>query len=91
MSTSGIYNYRPKVEHPNSVLPQMTSDGFLPPVFFGGSQVPSNLGIINGSGIKRDYVNSFDIKDAKNLIGRGIHTSYEHTNKIMFPKHYKRI
>ena len=91
MSTAGTYNYWAKVEHPHSVLPQMTSNCFLPPFFFGGSQVPNNLGIIAGSGIKRPYINSFDLKDAKSLNGRGINTSYEHTNKIMFPKHYRRI
>ena len=40
------------------------------------------------------YRNIFKInskKDAKSLNGRGINTSYEHTNKIMFPKHYRRI
>lgn len=91
MSTAGTYNYWAKIQNPNSVLPQMTSDGDLPPVYFGGSQVPINLGIKTGSGLHKKYLNSFDLKDHKNLIGRGIHTTYEHTNKIMFPKHFKRI
>ena len=91
MSTAGTYNYWSKIQHPNSVLPQMTSDGNLPPIFFGGSQVPINLGIKNGSGFNKRYINSFDLKDNHHLNGRGIHPTYEHTNKIMFPKHYKRI
>ena len=90
MST-GHYNYRPKVDNPTKIFHQMTSDGYLPPFFFGGSQVPINLGIMNGSGIRKKYVNSFHLKDINSTVGRGIHTSYEHTNKLMFPKHYKRI
>jgi len=34
------YNYNPKVEHPNSMLPQMVSEGFKPHFYFGGSQIP---------------------------------------------------
>ena len=32
MSTAGTYQYWSKIQHPNSVLPQMTSDGNLPPI-----------------------------------------------------------
>ena len=91
MSTSGTYNYRPKVDNPEGTYHQMISDGFLPSFHFGGSQVPINLGIVHGSGIKQPYKNSFDLKDVKSIVGRGIHTTREHTANIMFPKHYKRI
>jgi len=50
MSSSGVYNYWPKVNHPDKMFVQMTSDGFQKPFFFGGSQVPVTLGM-NGSGI----------------------------------------
>ncbi len=60
---SGGYN--PKVSNPNlnNNIPQMRSDEFQKPFFFGGSQVPVNLGLrsssfsgsgmcCNGGGIK---------------------------------------
>ena len=39
--------YRPKVEHPNmsNNIPQMRSQAFQKPFFFGGSQIPVNLGL----------------------------------------------
>lgn len=41
------YAYQPKVENPNlpTTIPQMASGGFQVPFFFGGSQVPVNLGL----------------------------------------------
>lgn len=89
MSTSGTYNYRPKVDNPREIFYQMTSDGFLPPFFFGGSQVPNTLGI-SGTGIKSKFRSAFDLKDAKSLNGRGIHTAYEHSERIHLPKHFRR-
>ena len=41
MPPSGGYN--PKVSNPNLVLPQMKSEVFQKPFYFGGSQVPVNL------------------------------------------------
>jgi hypothetical protein len=52
MSTAGIYNYHPKVEHPSHIFPQMKSDTQQPSFHFGGSQVPVALGHIHGSGFK---------------------------------------
>jgi hypothetical protein len=40
------YNYNPKVENPNKIFYQMESGGFQVPFFFGGSQVPESLGLI---------------------------------------------
>jgi hypothetical protein len=54
MSTSGTYNYWPKVNHPDKMFIQMESGGSQKPFFFGGSQVPLALGI-NGSGISMRY------------------------------------
>jgi hypothetical protein len=51
---SGFYNYWPKVNHPNEVFPQMESNEFQPPFFFGGSQVPTALGI-KGNGIRTEH------------------------------------
>jgi len=58
---SGFYNNWLKVQSPNTnndIVP-MKSGGFQPSFYFGGSQVPINLGLddtnldINGSGIYR--------------------------------------
>lgn len=91
MSTAGIYNYHPKVEHPNSVLPQMTSDGFQTPFFFGGSQVPVNLGIATGSGIHTPYISHVSHMKALGTQGRGIETTVQKNHKIYLPKHMKTI
>ena len=55
MSTSGFYNYHPKVAHPTTIFPQMESGGFQTPFFFGGSQVPVNLGLATGSGFRTSH------------------------------------
>lgn len=41
------YNFHPKVNHPflSNDIPQLRSGGFQKPFFFGGSQVPSALGM----------------------------------------------
>jgi hypothetical protein len=52
---SGFYNYWPKVNHQDEAYYQMESDGFQPPFFFGGSQVPSALGI-KGNGLHSGHV-----------------------------------
>ena len=91
MSTSGTYQYWDKVLHPNSILPQMTGDTHLPPFFYGGSQVPNALHIAIGSGLKPKFYNSKILQGVKDLQGRGIHTTYEHTDRIMMPKHMRRI
>lgn len=52
--------YFPKVEHPNmsNNIPQMKSECFQKPFYFGGSQVPVNLGLpkqsYSGSGFVGD-------------------------------------
>jgi hypothetical protein len=91
MSTSGTYSNWTKVQHPDKVFHQMTSDTQLTPFYFGGSQVPINLGIKTGSGIKKDFYHSKILQQVKDLQGRGIHTTYEHTDRIMMPKHMRRI
>ena len=50
---SGGYN--PKVSNPNAMLSQMKSGELQPPFYFGGSQVPVDLGLsrktYGGSGV----------------------------------------
>lgn len=93
MSTSGIYNYWPKVNNPNADFKQMTSGGFQPPFFLGGSQIPINLGMeknhLVGSGV-HGYVSH--IHRAEDLpvsckTGRGLNTTASKSGKIFLPKH----
>lgn len=95
MSTSGTYHYWPKVANPNAIIPQMDSDTQQPPFFFGGSQVPTNLGIHTGSGIRTNYISH--IEEMKNLnpsshsTGKGISTTVKKGSKIYLPKFMKSI
>lgn len=69
MSTSGTYNYHPKVANPNKVFYQMKSESQQPHFTFGASQTDlydnSLLGAserslkIMGSGIKDHHSNLF--------------------------------
>ena len=49
-----IHAFNPN--NPNSQFIQMTSDALLPPFFFGGSQIPHALGIMNGSGLDQPRI-----------------------------------
>jgi len=91
MSTSGTYQHWPKVLNPHAILHQMTSDTQLPPFFYGGSQVPTNLHISTGSGITKRFKNSLHKADTESVYGRGLHTTYEHTDRIMLPKGKRRF
>ena len=91
MSTAGIYNYRPKVEHPNKMFIQMTSDGFQKPFFFGGSQVPVNLGIATGSGFHTPYVSHVEHMKALPATKRGTEMTVQKNHKVYLPKSMKGI
>lgn len=91
MSTAGIYNYRPKVEHPNEVFLQMESDGFQKPFFFGGSQVPVNLGLSSGSGVHTPYRSHVQHMHELSAQGRGTKTTVHKLHKVYLPKHMKTI
>jgi hypothetical protein len=90
MSTAGIYNYHPKVEHPDKIFPQMKSTTEQPPFFFGGSQVPINLGIKTGSGVKTTYKTHKERQQDLDMNGRGISTTATMNHKIHIPKHFHR-
>lgn len=84
---SGFYNNWVKVENPNIFLDQMTSDGFKPPFFFGGSQVPTALNL-NDKSLKTKYKASPD--NVKFISGTGIQcTTVEKNNNIRLPRHMK--
>ena len=91
MSTAGIYGYFPKVEHPDKMFMQSEPDTHQPPFFFGGSQVPVNLHIPTGSGIRTAHKFSYNDRDALSTQGRGIHTTVDKNNKIMLPQYMSSI
>ena len=72
-------------------IEQMASEGFQKPFFFGGSQVPINLCLVTGSGIKTQY--NSHVVHMKNLgaTGRGLETTVQKNHKIYLPKHMSTI
>jgi len=90
MSTSGIYNYHPKVAHPHMVFYQMASDTQQPTFYFGGSQVPVNLGIMSGSGIAKPFKGAYrshvKAKEEQSAHGRGISATPSKHSKIYLSK-----
>jgi len=90
MSSSGTYNYHPKVAHPNAIFTQMTSDGFQKPFYFGGSQVPISLGIKTESGVSTPYVSHTQHSKHLGTQGRGIETTVQKNHNIFLPKHMKK-
>jgi len=90
MSTSGIYNYHPKVDNPNKIFIQMQSGEFQAPFYFGGSQVPVNLGTIHGSGFRSQYKSAVDtIKNVpmkEHGLGCGLQTTHRKNDNIRIPK-----
>jgi hypothetical protein len=90
-TTAGIYNYHPKVDNPNQTFNQMKSDTFQPPFYFGGSQVPVNLHVSHGSGIRRPY-NSHktqvqDLQIKGHGFGCGIKTTSNKNDNIRLTKY----
>jgi hypothetical protein len=81
---SGFYNYWPKVNHPDEVFPQMTSGEFQAPFFFGGSQVPTALGI-KGNGLHGGYTISMRQPTVK-LGVRKQNTYHEKHKNIHHPR-----
>lgn len=89
---SGFYNNWFKVQNPNvpNDIPPMESGGFQVPFYFGGSQVPVNLGIdsneISGSGIHRKtnfkpYIRGKGRQCTDYSIGSNIHMP-RHTSSL---------
>jgi len=95
MSTAGIYNYRPKVDNPNELFPQMVSDTFRPTFYFGGSQVPVNLSIPHGAGLRTHYTSSDEHNQNISLkghgLGVGLKTTSNKNDNIKMNKYYKRL
>jgi hypothetical protein len=87
MSTAGTYNYWPKVNHPDAILPQMTSETALPRFYFGGSQIPVNLGIEHNGQTKTGYESHMDKKKEINVRGTGVVTTSKH-HRIRLPRNF---
>jgi len=84
---SGFYNYWPKVNHPNEIFPQMESGGFQPPFFFGGSQIPTALGIKGNGMITHHHISIHQPTTGQGLIGQKTH--HEKHHKIHLPRYLK--
>jgi hypothetical protein len=72
MSVSGIYNNWVKVQNPNAILPQMSSDNVRPPFYFGGSQVPINLNLDSHNLNRGSYLSSLDNIKSISMKGHGL-------------------
>ena len=93
MSTAGIYN--------NWVCAQSqapyefkTSEGYKPPFYFGGSQVPINLGLEHNKPQRSPYKSSFNEINEIPMVGHGLGLGLKTTNKkidnIKIPKYMFR-
>ena len=91
MSSAGTYGFFPKVEHQNSLFPQMAPDTAQPAFFFGASQVPINLGIHQGSGFRTPYLSHKSEMRTLPASGCGLKTTMQKHHKIYLPKHMKSI
>jgi len=91
MSTSGTYGYFPKIMQQNSILQQMTSNSMQPAFYFGGSQVPINLGLPRGQGLRSMYKPSLHSMKSLGVQGRGLENTYSRHNRITLPKHMSTI
>lgn len=91
MTTAGIYNYHPKVAHPEKIFPQMASAGQQPPFFLGGSQVPVNLGLVTGSGIHTPYISHTDHARLMGVQKRGAGVTVRKHHNIYLSKNMPSI
>lgn len=82
MSTAGIYNYRPKVDNPTKIFHQMDSDTLQPPFYFGGSQVPINLGLEHYPSVKTPYKSSTSNITDIPMVGHGLGVGLKTTHKM---------
>jgi len=87
---SGVYSNWVKVTHPNmsnNIVP-MVSNGSQPSFFFGGSQIPSNLGIddfeISGGGYSKVIINPDNIRGKVKQ-----ETNYRKHTNIHMPRNLK--
>ena len=87
------YNYNPKVLHADEMLPQMTSEGFKPPFYFGGSQIPLALhSQMIGRGFRAPHrsavVEKQKVPCKGTGLGVGLKTTTSKHGNIRLPKAY---
>ena len=87
------YNYNPKVLHADEMLPQMTSEGFKPPFYFGGSQIPIALnGSMVGRGFRAPYkstvVEKQKVPTKGTGLGVGLKTTTSKHGNLRLPHSY---
>lgn len=80
---SGFYNVHPTIGEFPAKFPGMDSQ--QPPFFFGGSQVPLNLGIMKGTGMHTPYESHMDKKRQLPMSGRGTKTTASKHHNIILP------
>ena len=86
---SGFYNYWPKVNHPDEIFAQMNSASHQPPFFFGGSQVPTALGI-QGNGLSSHHkISTHGSKSGQGIVKQTTHLE-KHKN-IILPRYLKDV
>jgi hypothetical protein len=86
---SGFYNYWPKVNHPDTVYHQMESGGFQTPFFFGGSQIPTALGIKGNGFVTHHHIS---IHAPRQHLGLNVQlTNHTKHHNIHIPRHLKAI
>jgi hypothetical protein len=91
MSTSGTYNYHPKVAQPNKIFKQMESGGFQEPFYFGGSQVPITLGIETEKFHDHPHITTNSKMLGMGLSKKSQYTTHEQYTTIMMPKNFRRV
>jgi len=93
MSTSGVYNnwVSAQTHYPYEFK---RSENEKPPFYFGGSQVPVNLGIEHNRTIKSPYKSSIEEIKEIPMVGHGFGIGLKTTNKkidnIKIPKYMFR-
>lgn len=89
---SGVYANWIKPQYPfmNNDIPQMRSEGFQPPFFFGGSNVPSELGMKSNMSGGAISIDNKIIKPAEQGVSRQI-TGFSKKSRVVKPRNIKHL
>ena len=91
---SGIYGNWIKPQYPfmSNDIPQMRSEGFQQPFFFGASNIPNDLGLksnITGGSVALD-ANGKIMKPAEQGVSRQI-TGFSKKSRVLKPRKIKHL
>jgi len=81
MSIPGIYNNWLCVQSPYAPYEFKTSESYKPPFYFGGSQVPVNLGLEHNKPRRSPYKSSLEEINEIPMVGHGLGLGLKTTNK----------